>query len=193
MICTLFFYICNVLTLFKQLFIKKTYLTLIVLFLGTFVYSNNWQPIQNGKTYHYKLDTATAITHSIRVDSVEIIGSDSVFCLNQIMTKCDTCPNGNYFGIALRNQPQFLMRKMTKISDNQYLFSDTATFEIRPHSALNDVWVFNSELGINATMYFSGVTQVFWRNRLGLIHWPFERKNHKNLEKPRNTGVSRAE
>jgi hypothetical protein len=140
---------------------KKTYLALIVLLFGTLAYSNNWQPIQIGKTYHYKLDTATAITHSITVDSVELVNSDSVFYLNRIMTKCDTCPNGDYLGIALRNQPQFLMRKMTKISDNQYLFSDTATFEIRPQSALYDVWVFDSVLEINATIYFSGVTQVF--------------------------------
>ncbi len=141
---------------------KELFISFVILFFSlNQIQAQNWQPINKFDKYNWQIDTADFITNTIWVDSVEIIEEDSVFYLNRIMTDCDTCSNNenNYF--ALKNQPQFLMRKMIKLSDSLYIFQDTSEFIIRPLFHLGEQWTFDPENNIQAVVSFEGEDEVF--------------------------------
>ncbi|MCD4792780.1 MAG: T9SS type A sorting domain-containing protein [Bacteroidales bacterium] len=125
------------------------------------IQAQNWQPINKLDKYNWQIDTADFITNTIWADSVEIIEEDSVFYLNRIMTDCDTCSNNENDYYALKNQPQFLMRKMIKESDSTYIFQDTVEFIIKPLLHFGEQWTFDSENNIQAVVSFEGEDEIF--------------------------------
>jgi len=141
---------------------------LIVLFI-VFGYINlnaqNWKLLNEGNKYNYQIDTADYITNTIFIEYVDVINEDSVFFLNRIMTYCDTCPPSpypeleNYY--ALKNQPQFLMRKMVKESDSLYIFQDTIDFSIRPLADIGETWLFDVDNSIQAEITYKREEDVF--------------------------------
>ena len=83
---------------------KKLVINLVLtLFLIHNVQAQNWQPINKFDKYNYQIDTTDYITNTIWADSVHLSGEDSVFCLNRIMTDCDTCSNNQNDYYALSN------------------------------------------------------------------------------------------
>lgn len=77
---------------------------------------------------------------------------------------CDTCPDNQDKDFALKNQPQFLLRKMVKCSDSLYIFSDPTRFSIMPLLKLGQTFVFNEELNVNAEISFEGTESIFGKN-----------------------------
>ena len=141
---------------------KKLLFLLFLIFISLiFLQAQNWQPINQFDKYNYQIDTTEYITNTVWANSVELVGEDSIFYLNRIMTNCDTCSNNinNYY--ALRNQPQFLMRKMIKVSDSLFIFQDTSEFIIKPLLHFGEQWTFSSENNIQAIVSFEGKENIF--------------------------------
>ena len=149
----------------------KSFLNISVLILvtiSTFSAPQNWQPLQLNWKYNYKLDSAAFITNTLWIDSAEVINGDSVFYLNRIVTHCDTCHAINLGGpnpcdscYALKNQPQFLQRKMTKLSNGIFYFSDASRLMINSLAVLNDTWLFDSIANITAQIISVATDSVF--------------------------------
>lgn len=127
---------------------KKTLLISLTL-IAISSLAQNWNLINPNYTYNYAVDTVYDI--SIHTDSIKVIGNDSIFYLNRIVSNCDTCSAQNYDWnpVLLRNQPTFLQRQVLKTA-NKYVFSDTLSFAILPHAELNETWIFDTIKGINA-------------------------------------------
>lgn len=127
----------------KQNAMKKYLLPLpLLLLLPCRLPAQNWMPLVNGETYHYRLDDSAHITHSIRIDSVRKSGNDSVFFLNRIIQWYDL-PDAP---VALRNQGQFLGKTMTKMPDGDLVFQSEnfffdTIFIIRPWASTGESWL----------------------------------------------------
>ena len=143
---------------------RQTIFLLLILLLSSNIEAQNWKPLNLSDKYNYQIDTADYITNTLWLDSVEVIEDDSVFYMNRIMTMCDTCSDNENDYYALKNQPQFLMRKMIKKSDSLYIFSDTTEFIIKPLSNYADTWIFNEANSISAI-----ITAVIEENIFGQI------------------------
>ncbi|MDD2564671.1 MAG: T9SS type A sorting domain-containing protein [Salinivirgaceae bacterium] len=138
---------------------KLLYTTAFVMSIGI-VSSQNWQPIVYGIEYYYALNNSDQITNVIKVDSVQKVESDSIFYLNRIFTNCDTCTDNEYDAFALKNQPQFLMRKMIKKSDSLFQFSDTIQFSVKPLMKYGQMFQYSETPEVNAIVSFEGIETV---------------------------------
>jgi type IX secretion system substrate protein len=119
----------------------KKIVLLITLISTLGVSAQNWNPINLNSEYNYKIDTAQLITNTIFVDSFSVSGNDSIYYLNRIMTNCDTCSNTSY---KLKNQPQFLMRRVIKKTDSLFIFQDSTEFRLNPLKTLGESWMYDS-------------------------------------------------
>ena len=130
-------------------------------------FSQSWQPLTNSWKYNYKLDSSAFITKTIWIDSAEVINGDSVFYLNRIVTHCDTCtaalggPNPCDSCYALKNQPQFLQRKVEELPNGILYFNDTSKIILNSLAALNDNWLFDSINNISAQIIAVATDSVF--------------------------------
>jgi type IX secretion system substrate protein len=142
----------------------------LLLFLSNFSFSQNWQPLHPGWKYNYRHDNSGVITNTIWIDSADVIGSDSVFYLNRIVAHCDTCiaalggPNPCDSCYALKNQPQFLQRKVSKLANGIFYFNDTSKIVLNSLAALNDTWLFDSIANINAQIISIAASAIFGSN-----------------------------
>ncbi len=140
---------------------------IIFIFSSSFCFAQDWQPIDMGWKYNYKLDASAFITNTIWIDSTEIINGDSVSYLNRIVIHCDTCtaslggPNPCDSCYALKNQPQFLQIKVTELANGIFYFNDTAKIVINSMAALNDTWLFDSINNITAQVIAVATDSVF--------------------------------
>ena len=134
---------------------------LIVLFSVFNATAQNWKPVNQSDKYNYQLSSTDFITNTIKVDSVNVIEGDSILYLNRIVTNCDTCKNNEYNNFALKNQPQFLMRKMIKKSDSLFVFQDTLEYHIKPLSEWGESWVFDARNSIRAIVSYLGQQYEF--------------------------------
>jgi hypothetical protein len=130
--------------------IKYSFIALV--FTPLLLAGQNWRIINPSYKYNYQHDTASYISSTVYVDSVEVVDGDSVFYLNRIMAPCDTCTSlpwgpDNYY---LKNQPQFLQRTMIRLDENTWKFHDTTTFYINPKMPQGASWIFDSSLMITA-------------------------------------------
>lgn len=138
----------------------------LLLFYFSFLSAQNWKPINSNWKYNYQLTGANYITNTIWIDSAKISGGDSIFYLNRIVIKCDTCtkaiggPNPCDSCYALKNQPQFLQRKMIKFSNENY-FTDTGKFTLQPLANVNDTWIFDSLKNISAQVVDNSLQVIF--------------------------------
>ena len=117
---------------------------IFVFFLFTdYSYSQNWSLLNSAYKYNYYSDSSGFNISTIRVDSIEISGNDSVFYLNRIA-------NESYIFKMEKNVPQFLQKKMIKKNNGDFVFSDTACFLIKPYSSIGDSWIFDTINNITA-------------------------------------------
>ena len=126
------------------------------LFLLTFslCYSQNWAPINSIEKFNYQIDTASYISNTLWIDSVKIIGSDSVFYLNKIVLDCFDCPwtFDPLIEFKIANQGQFLQERIIKKEPDVYRFEGKRTFTLKTHFALNESWTFDSTGNVVATV-----------------------------------------
>lgn len=143
----------------------RCYLFFLSLFFSLDAAAQNWQAVHLGWRYNYKLDSGNSVAASIWADSVKVVSGDSVFYLNRIVSHCDTChatlggPNPCDSCYELINQPQFLQRKMTAISNGNFYFSDTSRIALNPKDSL--AWLFDSTANITAIVLSTQMDTIF--------------------------------
>lgn len=127
-------------------------LLLFLFFVPFFTNAQEWNPINLHDKYNYQIETANYISHTIWVDSVDLVDGDSIFYLNRIVVDCPNCdPNfPNKYKIA--NQGQFLQEKMIKKQNGGYRFEGNQTFFLKPKTSLNESWIYDSMQNIQATV-----------------------------------------
>lgn len=143
---------------------KKLNLLALAIIIATIAITQNWQPINPGFTYFYKIAGEQFINESIKVDSVKNITGHQVYYLNMFLRECDTCENiecNQPYQRYNTNHPSFLQKKIHVIDDETYLFLDPESFVVKPLANLNETWIFDTILGINATVISLSYDQVF--------------------------------
>lgn len=139
---------------------KKLLLLLALCAISSQISSQDWRPIPNGYKAHFRIDTADVITHSVWVDSVEVVNGDSVFYLNRVIGPCETCPTdpkncGDQGGLPCNywmNSQQFLQRRITKRNDSSWYFGGSNPFVLFPEAHLYSSWMFDSTQNIIAAI-----------------------------------------
>lgn len=143
--------------------------TIIFIHIIGLLYSQNWSVFNKDYRYNYSLENESYTTVVIFADSILIQGTDTIFSLNRIAAKCDSCffyypeagvADSNYVMI---NQPQFMQRRIV-YSNYQYRFSDTSDYIIPRFLSLGNSWTFNTTRGITAQVISSTIKNIFGVN-----------------------------
>jgi hypothetical protein len=134
---------------------------LVVLFIGPAI-GQQWRPLTSNEKFNFRIDSAGYISNSIWVDSIKIENGDSVFYLNRIVTRCDTCTNGNGSdNWRLCNQPQFLKKKIILKTGGLYIFQEPGKYYLKTLAPLNASWVFDSVANITAQVVDKSYELIF--------------------------------
>lgn len=137
----------------------SAFAVLFMLISATF--AQNWAPLPNGHKAHFRIDTSSLITHTLWVDSTDVVNGNSVSYLNRTVGPCDTCslnsthctdPNYPAPCIYLPQKHMFLQQKMTLRADGSWLFERPGTLVLRPTAGLNQSWLFDSVNNVTATV-----------------------------------------
>ena len=129
-------------------------------------YSQNWAVFNKKYRYNYSLENESYTTVVIFADSTLIQGADTIYSLNRIATKCDSCwfyypepdvADSNYIMI---NQPQFMQRRIV-YSNHQYRLSDTSNYIIPRFVSVGNSWIFNATRNITAQVISSTIKNYF--------------------------------
>jgi hypothetical protein len=154
------------------------------------LYSQNWAPINTSEKFCYSTDDQSHIINNVLwVDSIEMIGADSLFHLNKI---------AKYFEdqyIILNNEPQFLLDDVIVKDNGEWIFMDTAfsefdqidTFKILPQANYYESWEFSNDLDAVIanvstmsifgqtdsvkTILLSDYSQILLSKNHGIINW----------------------
>jgi hypothetical protein len=145
--------------------------------------AQQWQPIRVGEQYNFEScraysTFAPAIScygalvtqeptqlcnYSIWVDSVKIVGSDSVFYLNKTLKyhRADSTwfPSLEYYYTM---QPLFAQAQCIKKNNGEYWLASPDTFIIKSQAQIHDTWAFVPDSSIWAT-----VDTVVWDSVIG--------------------------
>lgn len=144
---------------------KILYTTILLHIIG-FVYSQNWAVFNKDYRYNYSLENENYTTVVIFADSTLIQGADTIYSLNRIAAKCDSCwfyypepgvADSNYIMI---NQPQFMQRRIV-YSNNQYHMSDTSNYIIPRFASVGNSWTFNAARAITAQVISATIKNYF--------------------------------
>jgi len=149
---------------------KKSHLIISVILLLSFnSFSQNWAVFNKNYRYNYSLENESYTTVVIFADSTSIQGVDTIYSLNRIATKCDSCwfyypepgvADSNYI---LGDQPQFMQRRIV-YSNNQYRLSDTSNYIIPRFLSLGNSWTFNASRNITAQVVSGTIKNYFGVN-----------------------------
>jgi hypothetical protein len=131
-----------------------------VYFTGTAI-GQQWKPLTSNEKFNFRIDSAGYISNSIWVDSIGIENVDSVFYLNRIVTRCDTCSGNGYDYWRLCNQPQFLMKKMILKTGGLYIFQEPGEYYLKTFAPVNASWVFDSVANITAQVVNKSYGLIF--------------------------------
>lgn len=140
---------------------KKNLLTRIGLALlimsGLSAQAQHYQPFRKGPTYHF---LAQDSIYSLRVDSVKVMGGDSVFVFNPMVKKkmetvavpgCTPASVTSNYRVQANNQ---FGKKVRKQANGDYIFSAAQghDFLLKTKAAVGQTWTFNTNQNITATL-----------------------------------------
>lgn len=136
-----------------------TFLSLF--FLSINLFGQNWKPLNLTDKYNFQFQDSSYISHTIWVDSFDVVNGDSIFFLNRIVRDCDTC--SLVWGIEkkLKNQGQFLQKRMLQQIDGSYHFEGERNFIIHTQKAIGEVWNFDILNNITAEISSKTESTVF--------------------------------
>lgn len=144
----------------------KILYTIIFIHLVGLIFSQNWTVFNKDYRYNYSLENESYTTVVIFADSILTQGNDTIYSLNRIATKCDSCwfyypepgvIDSNYIMI---NQPQFMQRRIV-YSNNQYRLSDTSNYIIPRYLSVGNSWIFNTSRNITAQVINADIKNYF--------------------------------
>jgi hypothetical protein len=130
---------------------------LLIFFTGPGI-GQQWRPLTSNEKFNFRIDSAGYISNSIWVDSIKIENGDSVFFLNRVVTKCDTC---YYPYWRLCNQPQFLQKKIIQNPGGLYIFQEPGKYYLKTLAPLNASWLFDSVASITAQVVNKSFELIF--------------------------------
>ena len=126
----------------------------VLAYLPVLLAAQDWAPIRfSDKTYAYQQDPAEEKYLFVRVEEAGILGGDSLYILNTIITACDSCNSREFF---LRNQPHFLQKRVRFTASGSYHFQDTGSFVIQSLAGVGESWVFDTLGNVTATVLMIG-------------------------------------
>ena len=138
----------------------RNYFVILMLCLTGEAGAQNWEPLDRTEKFDFSKSSVTYITNTVCVDSAFLVGADSVFYLNRIVTNCDTCPAG----YKLCNQPGILKQRMLKKPNGIYNFRTPGSVVIKTLASVGNVWLYDTAQSINAQVVSKTLTQVFGAN-----------------------------
>jgi hypothetical protein len=118
--------------------------------------AQDWSPILVNEKMNYQHTDSVYISHTIWVESVQYSGNDTIYQLNRIVKDVPGNPE-----IALRNQPQFLLKQMKKQDAGVYTFNDPGGFTIHALGANSETWLFDQDNNIIAQVTSLSLEDVF--------------------------------
>ncbi len=129
--------------------------TLLILFvcLSKLAVAQNWAPVNTSDIYNYQLDTASAISHSLWVDSVGFDGVDSIYYPNRIVKHISN-------SLALKNQPQFLNKQVTVQANGLFLYQEPSVISYYSQANVSDSYTYDSTNNITATVLSADTAMV---------------------------------
>jgi hypothetical protein len=134
----------------------KKLITLHFVILCSLLNAQNWSPILVNEKMNYRHSDSSIITNTIWVDSMETVGSDVIYHLNRIVKNVPDNPE-----IVFRNQPQFLLKQMTKQEAGIYIFDYPNEFNIKALASYGETWVFDDQMNITAEVTTLSMEDVF--------------------------------
>ncbi len=145
---------------------KALYLLVFIYLSSSFssdLYSQDWNLLNSKFSYNYSVNNNRSII-TVRVDSLNIIETDTVYFLNRIVVDCDTCElSYDHMKYAWYDQPQFLQEQV-RITGNSFLFSYPGQFIIKINEKTAGSWLFDENNNIQATVMEETEGYVFGEN-----------------------------
>ncbi len=92
--------------------------------------AQNWAPLNTTDIYNYKADTAAAISHSLWIDSFDVLSADTFMYPNKIVKHISP-------SVALKNQSQFLGWQMTNRNNGMMYILVTDNSDITYYPSRN--------------------------------------------------------
>lgn len=148
--------------------------------------AQNWNPVLVNEKMNYQYTTADYISNTIWADSAGISGNDSVFYFNRVVTGHPINQE-----MMLRNQPQFLLKQMTRLDSGVYVFTDPGSFTIRSLANVGSIWTFDLEDEIESevtaideieffgvsdsvkTISLSNGNEIWLSKSFGIVQFPY--------------------
>lgn len=125
-------------------------------------FGQNWAPFTRNEKFNFRHADSSVITQVIWVDSVKILGTDSVFFLNRVVQPCTSCAvSASGVHKWTRNKGQFLQKTMRKKLDGQLVFQGERTFTWLPQADVGQSWLYDTLLNITATVISKQPETVF--------------------------------
>ncbi len=135
---------------------KRLIVIISIIFKGS-LSAQNWSPILVDEKMNFQHSDSSYISHTIWADSAETVGADVIYHLNRIVKDVPDNPE-----IVLRNQPQFLLKEMTKQEAGIYIFDYPDEFTIKALADIGETWMFSEQMNITAE-----VTSAYQENIFG--------------------------
>jgi len=130
----------------------KAYYILFLLLLPTLSYTQDLSLLKLTEKYNYQADSLNHISHTIWVDSFQVMNEkDTLFFLNRVVKNIPH-PTDHYL-FWKTNQGQFLGKTVLRTEEINYYFqNDQDTFLLMPNSPIGTTWEFESKQRILATV-----------------------------------------
>lgn len=141
---------------------KRVLLPLIVFFATLTSQAQNWQLFNPNEMYHYSFADSNKYAYSLKVDSMSVSGTDTIYHFNRIAFVADT--NSTFLAI---NQALYGERKAKKLSAEEWIFfePDTVYFNLKDSVGMH--WQYKTGIGADYikkdSMSFLGISDsVRW-------------------------------
>lgn len=113
----------------------KYLLLLLFCCVAPMLVAQNWAPINTTDIYNYKADTASSISHSLWVDSFDVLAADTFMYPNKIVKHISP-------SLALKNQSQFLGWQVTNRNNGMMYIMVTDNSDISYYPSLTTGMIF---------------------------------------------------
>jgi len=134
----------------------KRLFTILLFGCSSILMAQNWSPILVNEKMNYQHSDSSYINHTIWVDSAYFPYYDSIYYLNRIVKDVPENPE-----VVLRNQPQFLLKKMMKYPEGNYVFQFPGEMVIKSLAGIADPWYFDIENEMMAGVDSISVEEIF--------------------------------
>lgn len=118
----------------------KKYTIFFLILFQTITYCQNWQLINPNYQYHYCSDNNEIPDYSLKVDSININKTDTIFYFNKVISDCKSCANP---GTIYANMPNIFDYACMKTND-YCSFYPRKNFVIYPNLPVDSVWVLDT-------------------------------------------------